>query len=301
MKKCEFKEAAFEANLNRELSLDNMAIFTPDRVLENDIGFDAALVSRNFKLFQMFHRCRREWCLPLFDRLDGIKLDKDFWRTMASSIDHAAVELKFNIFLQHKLPIFIDKNHWKIKTQWNTWNTRFYRYEITEHQQKILEQLENKFAEKDLVLYSSPAFISFQDLISYTKNKQLVKNTNFAEPSKLKGHKYFSYSSAGNFGKGFSEPTDIESYDLFEQAKELKESNTQTKGNSEFIYETANKLNDVIQELDEKIKKDFEFLKRNIEIANHYLARSYKIFYAFSFITDISVGFGWREKQEEAS
>lgn len=145
MKHCEFRECTFEENLNRELSIDNMMIFTPDRVLERRIGFDAAIFSRDQRLFRMFCPRWPEFFPPMPNKTSGIDLSKTLWEEFKYEINSLPINLKFNMFLQHKLPVFIEKNQRKIKNQWMAWTQGFFRYEITEHQHVILQELEGKF------------------------------------------------------------------------------------------------------------------------------------------------------------
>lgn len=293
MKFCEFKECTFEQNLNRELSLNNMLIFSPSRNLERLLGFDAAIVSRDWRLLRMFWR--KGWLYDLFLMFIGVKgieLDNYFWKNISSEIKNAPIKLKFNVFLQHKIPILIDKKSPRILNQWNVINKPYYRYKITKHQQIILEQLEKKFSSNAIILYSAPAFYSFQDMICFTCKRKIFDNSNFVEPSKLKNHSYYAYSSPGNFGYGFSEPEKIESYNIEKKINELKSKEVK-EDNIKFIFNTCKSIDEVVKEIGGKLNERYNFLKETSKVAGHRLAKCYNILLAFSYVSHISFGFGW--------
>lgn len=78
--------------------------------------------------------------------------------------------------------------------------SKFWRFEITEHQQEILEKVSQNWCRKALVVYASPAFHSLDELYEYTEAQLVVKNTNFVKVERLQNHKRWNYYQSGTKG-----------------------------------------------------------------------------------------------------
>ncbi len=69
-------------------------------------------------------------------------------------------KFKFNIFIQYKRPEYIQSPR---GTEYKDWGEPYFRYNILQHQQDILVQLEKNAGENAIVVYASPAFYRIKE------------------------------------------------------------------------------------------------------------------------------------------
>ena len=93
---------------------------------------------------------------------------------------------------------------------------KYWRFDITPHQQQILEKVSKKLKNKALVIYASPAFNTLDDLYNFTEAQLIVENTNFVKVERLINHKKWNYNKAGSVGVAHSEPEYIEDIPITE-------------------------------------------------------------------------------------
>jgi hypothetical protein len=153
---CEFEEKQFEQHLNFELLGRRNLLYVPGQVLENTLGFDAALFTRNIHFWRLFEL----GYLRRVPHLTGLRIDNGWWRNLDQEIDMFP-DFKCNVFIQHKRPTYLTTAHSK---EWSHWKKEYYRYDLTPHQQLALEQLEDKIGNKGIVVYASPAFSKLTNL-----------------------------------------------------------------------------------------------------------------------------------------
>jgi hypothetical protein len=192
----EFEEKQFEQHLNFQLADRNNLVYPSGQVGEAFLGFDAAVRTRRRSFWHLFGTFR-----------PGLRIDPLWWPELEEELD-AFPKAKFNVFVQSKRPEFLSGPRCK---EWHDWQTDYFRYFITEHQQLALTALAEQTAGAAIVVYASPAFHKHQHLWEAINKGDLVSKTNFADAQKLNGHERYTYATAGSSGKGYSHPTDIES------------------------------------------------------------------------------------------
>lgn len=297
----EFEEKEYEQNLNFELLYKKGLMFSPGQVLENTLGFDVALFSRNrdfWKLFPHHHRYHRFRFFRHFEKYFwdfpyGIHLETRYWQDLQQHFNDPDYfpQIKFNVFVQHKRPDYLASNS---ASEWKHWNKPYFRYLITNHQQKALEFLEQKIGNSGIVTYACAAFYQRKELWNASKNGKLIENSNFCQASKLVNHKKYTYSEAGNQGIGFSEPENIISFNFNEKIKQL----SQIKGegeNSNKIKKLSNDIIGITQEIKElqELTKDFnEVYPFPDELKQFEIAKNFRDINIFNYLTKSVLMFG---------
>jgi len=227
----EFEEKQFEQHLNIELIAGKNLFYAPGQFLEHTLGFDVALMTYHPRFWGLF--------FPYVPT--GHFLDSRWWEELEDYVDHFP-KIKFNAFIQHKRPEYLNRSDAK---EWDYWSRPYFRFCIVEHQQSTLRDLEYSIGDKGIVVYASPAFHTLTDLWDKIKSIQLVEHTNFCQASKLNSHNRYSYINPGNNGKAHSEPEDIESFDFIKRLKLLSEVEPY-ESNKKAIVELGLILNDIM-------------------------------------------------------
>ncbi len=109
--------------------------------------------------------------------------------------------------------------------------------------------MESKIGSQAIVVYACPAFYQLKELWEASEHGNLIKKTNFAQPSKLAGHGRYTYLKAGNAGRAYSDPEDILSFDFSERIDNLIEARSEVGSNRTFITQIGNGINTVILEV----------------------------------------------------
>jgi hypothetical protein len=136
----EFEEKQYELHLNLELLQGSNLLFPPGQVLENILGFDAAIYTRHPRFWTHF---ARNGAFP-----PGIKIPKNLWKVLENEIEHFP-HFKFNAFIQHKRPEYLTLPR---AAEWISWSDPYYRFKIVPHQQEALSQLESSISNKGMVV-----------------------------------------------------------------------------------------------------------------------------------------------------
>ncbi|WP_420564716.1 hypothetical protein [Thalassobaculum sp.] len=212
--KAQFEEKEFETQINSEISAQNGFIYAPGQVLENKIGIDVALVCSSTEFWKLFASPVPSSLYPVNIVPGGFELNASYWRALDDCIERFP-KFKFNLFLQHKRPEYLEDARSK---EWEDWGAPYFRFNLTKHQQSALESLDNHAGEDALVGYSSPAFYTYSDLWMYSAGNEVVKNTNFVKASTLSGHHRYTYVEPGSGGKACSEVVQVPGFDLAEEA-----------------------------------------------------------------------------------
>lgn len=237
---CEFEEKQFEQHLNFELLSKKNMFYVPGQVLENSLGFDAALFTISYNFWKYFPFP----FMPTALHPSGVQIDKKWWKTLETGVEYFP-KFKCNVFIQHKRPTHLTTANSK---EWSYWKQEYYRYGLTPHQQKSLERLEDKIKNKGVVVYASPAFSKLKNLWDAISKRSLVDKTNFVQPIKLKGHGAYTYVAPGNKGRAYSEPEDIESFDFLNHIARLSEAHNVDETNRTFLITTGNIIDEVMAE-----------------------------------------------------
>ena len=131
----------------------------------------------------------------------------------------------------------------------------YFRYEIYEKQQKILERLSETVGEKALVIYASPAFVTQKEFWENVNNETMIENSNFCKAKELQGHHKYTYIHGGRHGIAFSEPEEVDSINLKEEISKLRELSEGASSNIEYTNKLATKLENIILESDDDLSQ----------------------------------------------
>lgn len=232
----EFEEKQYEQHLNIELLQGSNLIYPPGQHLENILGFDAALFTRN-RVFWRYFLGDYPWYRRFFKKyLNGLYFPKDAFE-LEEAFDNDLPQFKFNAFIQHKRPERMVKD---TASEWGSWGQNYYRYKILEHQQKTLEHLELSVGNEGIVTYANPAFHTKKEFWNVHKKRAFIQKSNFCQPHKLIGHNAYTYIDAGITGIAHSEPEEVESKYLLQELQRLSQSEGKKKiSNSEFVTKSC--------------------------------------------------------------
>jgi hypothetical protein len=232
----EFEEKQYEQQLNIELLQGSNLLFPPGQVLENELGFDAALYTNN-KLFWELYFLEIE----NFDErsygpvvLPGAKLPIHLWSAIDQNIENYP-KFKFNLFIQHKRPEFMKGGG---AAERESWGASYYRYKTVVHQQRALSILADSMDGSGLVVYACPAFYRNVEFWLAVERRDFIKSSNFCEVRKLDRHHIYTYQKAGKDGVAHSDPEKIEGLDLMDKLSVLSDTNP-GNGNRQHIAKLA--------------------------------------------------------------
>lgn len=287
----EFEEKQYEQHLNIELLQGSNLIFPPGQHLENVLGFDAALFTRNKNFWRHFLGGYPRYRRFFRSYLNGMYFPKDAY-DLEDAFNNDLPQFKFNAFIQHKRPERMVKD---TAAEWDSWNQEYYRYKVLDHQQSTLEILETTVGDQGIVTYASPAFHTKQEFWDVHKSQSFIQNSNFCQPSKLIGHRAYTYIAAGTNGIAHSEPEKVESKHLIIELERLSSSetdkeikNTEFVANSCNLIESALKPQEKYRELYNQIVGD---LDENQQEAPKLLRDLYRLS-VFKFVTGTNLYFG---------
>jgi hypothetical protein len=249
---CQFEEKEYETKMNFELVFSHDMIYPPGQVKEHILGFDAGLFSHHPKLWAFFPTLLAAVPFPPYIMgPNGIALSPAYWSALNQSIDHFPA-MNFNVFLQYKRPKQIGSAS---AAEWRLWNTPYFRLPIQADQQTALEKLDAIAGNDALVSYASPCFTTYEDLWKLASTGALTANSNFARPSKVSGHKAYTYTVAGAAGIAHSDPRPIVGESFEERLRNFRERHTETDrfgddGNENrlFIKRTAKQVEEAATE-----------------------------------------------------
>jgi hypothetical protein len=292
----EFEEKEYENPLNHQLLLSSNNIWTPGQVFEKVFGIDAAIFAMDYPFWKLFGSST----IP-----SGVSLDSYRWNYRWRFI-HRTIKkfpsFKVNLLIQAKRPSY----RFGINAQYakNGIKNHYWQFKITPHQQRILEKLETKLGTDALVIYACPSFHKFAELDNFISNGNLVSNSTFVKPSKLKGHTKWVYDQPGTNGLACSKidkQTDKKFEDQIEDLFSLT-NNDITKSSDEVLsnllrlenisLEICNELKDenpiAIAYLKRRQITIDDFNERNFQNINFDIYRSYSSFEIFTSILNTS-------------
>lgn len=187
MKKPQFAERQYETAAHIELARGGASPFVPTQSIEAYLGIDAAadpVKSHAIWRILSVHIPRR------------IPLSPSLWPNLPRQF-HDEIPGRFcSLFMQFKRPIFQDSRRAKYYMRIGQ---PYFQVGITSHQQKALLQLEHRVGAKAVVRYASPAFWSRADFDFHDERRQVLANSAFIAPSRIKSHRKWMY--AGLSGK----------------------------------------------------------------------------------------------------
>lgn len=234
--KTEFEEPEYEGPLYNQLLNGSLRIWTPGRRFERFFGIDAALYSKNNYFWSLFAQS---------PPVTGTILKNYNWHFIFRLISRhfrRFPSYNVNVLIQSKRP----KHRSGINLAYRAHGIigQYWQFEITKHQQKILEQLEQKLGANTLVVYACPAFHKFDDLDRFTASGQIIENSTFVKVSALTNHSKWVFNSAGTTGLACSEISKHSDIPFKEMLNKLREENQR-----KYEYYSFNYLTTIINEI----------------------------------------------------
>ncbi|SFK98179.1 hypothetical protein SAMN05216357_1102 [Porphyromonadaceae bacterium KH3CP3RA] len=179
----EFEENEYRGPLFNQLEKGSNLIWEPGQVFEKQIGIDRASHCLNSYLWNL-----HGYCWPLA----GVIL-----RYRIPLSQKLLPDFSLNLFVQAKRSIYSSRSNRNLKPYING---RYWYFEVTSHQQKVLEDLNTILNGNALVIYSAPVFHKQQELYINTVGGTIVENSTFPSVSSLKGHKKWYFDTPGIIG-----------------------------------------------------------------------------------------------------
>jgi len=291
---CEYEEKQYEQLMNYELA-EKGRIYPAGQCLEKDIGIDAALFfSKNSKFWRKWNDSRSLNFRP------GVNLSRKLWNIAERKLKSAAFpKFKCNLFIQYKRPESIKSPNGK---QYPDWRHAYFRYKIRPHQQNTLAELERKTSPNAIVVYACASFSKIDALWKNAENNHLVENSNFVPPHTLIGHHCYTFINGTNGGKACSEPVKVKGIELLNELNKLIEEIDNYEDNVQFMSVLAINLEKTIHDLEnQETARWFHSIKKNMDIAEHRLARSLATIFAFNFVTNTTWAIGYRNEKSIVS
>lgn len=258
MRAC-YEEKTFESYFNNELDKKSSIYFPLGQVQEGVIGADSVAYSKNKQLWRKFGY-PWFWFYPPFDGVD--------FRVIASEMEHflkKTVEnipnIKVNLLFQYKRAEYLTSPH---SLQWSSWRQPYYRYEIYQQQQQLLEHIDGKFGTQVLTLYAAPAVKDTEELVAYKIKNQIIDITNFQKASNLSSHHVNTFIQAGTVSKAFSEPENIKNFNLLEYLSNAELTVSSGENNYKTIINFTSSIASIMKESDLH-KESFSMLMKEFE------------------------------------
>lgn len=203
----EFKEKTFETAFVGELRLLTNIIYAPDQCDEALLGFDASAFVPWELLPPILPYMRfRRW-----RRLIGVSSTEI--RELGNELNSTLPKFRLNLFIQFKRPEYLTRSS---ATEWSYWERNYFRYSVGDKQQKLLRKIVDVGASRAAVVYAVPAFHKSDELFTHQVADAIIENSNILNAALLSGHSRCTFTEAGNFGVGHSDPEEIRSQSLEE-------------------------------------------------------------------------------------
>jgi hypothetical protein len=198
----EFEEAAYEAPLYNQLERGMTQLFTPGRVLEHQLGFDRGIYVAEEAVWETlgysapppgFALGYYDWPLQFARSRPRVRLPR----------------FRLNIFLQAKRSNYYLRRP-RALTRFPEFSAPLWTFTITEHQQRLLENLDARAAGRAHIAYAAPVFHTRADLYSHTRLRSIVQHSTFPSVQALRGHKSWYYRVPGADGVANPDPERIQ-------------------------------------------------------------------------------------------
>lgn len=267
-----FEEKSYENYFNGELGNLAEMYFPIGQVQEGFLGFDSTALVRNEFFWPFFHHF--PYRIPR-----GIPL-RDIAREMEYSLEDILShipQMTVNVLFQYK------RSNWMKRRsggEWHLWNSPYYRYDIYQDQQELLDNIDNQLGDQVLTLYAAPCFHSVGELVEHFSNKTIISNSNFRQASELSGHHRNTFTKSGSYSIACSEPEQLENFNLIELLQAYSAQSNKDINNRNFIInfrkqliETIGqneKLTTLLKQLNEQYNKfeEFELLYTHMVLHN---------------------------------
>ncbi|MDF9809185.1 hypothetical protein M2116_000119 [Aurantimicrobium minutum] len=228
--KATFEEKEYETAANIELMCGPHSNFvrSSGQVLEEIVGYDTAAS------IGQYHPI---WRILKAQRPRGVVLLPAYFPGSTSRASGRLPQTSINLILQYKRPEYLSSPK---SRQWSYWNNDYFRFQVTDHQQKALARLERNIGSRALVRYACPAFHASNDLEASQLAGTVLANSGFVSPNRLGVHKIWTYRKPGIAGipNQSGEPQSFENIEqLIEISQEiaLSNSNTLSENNENYL------------------------------------------------------------------
>ncbi len=190
--------------------LTNIPVFSPDQVAEALLGFDSAwmIPANMFSHFGPMLYVRRSRARR---REMGVKINKSLLARLPPYGQLPSERVKFNLFLQYKIPEFLQGYK---SAQWRHWSRSYFRVTLTEHQQVVLSKIDDVANERAVAVYCMPAFVSKDSLHDWAETGMLIANSHFVRSGFLTKHHAYTYIDARGMGQAHSETSGVPSTNI---------------------------------------------------------------------------------------
>ena len=196
-----FKEKTYEKFFAIEVGRHTRRTFSPDQYDESFLGFDDAFHLRFDLLYSYGIVRRRRRSKRIQDGITISEIDD----SLAKIASHFP-RFRFNLFIQYKRPEYVKSPN---AAEWTSWRKPYYRFDLTEHQQRLLERIAHRAANRAAVIYASPAFWRDEDLFEFAEAETVIQRSNIAHARLLAGHERYTYTDPGSKGRAYSDPEDV--------------------------------------------------------------------------------------------
>jgi hypothetical protein len=130
------------------------------------------------------------------------------------------VKIDGHLYFQYKIPKYITQRRPGNERQWDSFKSEFYRCKINtdDDQYLLLKRLKQPDNE---VFYITPEFHESNIMSNFYHTRQIVNHSTVFSidnlPPYLSGLHFMCYSPSTQFGKMFSEPTEVERINIIER------------------------------------------------------------------------------------
>jgi hypothetical protein len=186
---CEFAERYCEQAVRQELTGRSGAYYVPTQLLENEVGFDVAVMPRGRVRFRLFHRPRDIWEIIGRPAPPGIILTPQLFNLEGFS---GTVSGRwFSLMLQMKRAKRVIGHNGK---HWKHWRKPYFQSEsVRQPQHRHLCTLETNLRRRAYVRYVSPSFLTLAEISALIDAGLILENSVFISPSRVGGHKRWTY------------------------------------------------------------------------------------------------------------
>jgi hypothetical protein len=240
MRPAEFEEKEYEFPLYRQLQQGHPELWPPGQVLEDYLGFDAALMLRHPYLWGLYGRRRP---------LRGLSPYRFDWPFLPVTHRHRLPRFGVNCFLQVKrseVGTRLPKRLSALGT-----SRPYFRFGLSTDQQKTLEAAARRASGKALFVYAAPVFGKSHELFLHMGAGTMVQNSTFPEVLSLNGHSAWYYNEPGAHGVRNPDFEPIRLPTIDEHLARLVEAQSRSEQElspSEALRELRGQLQDAVRE-----------------------------------------------------
>jgi hypothetical protein len=212
MSSCEFEEREYEAALYVQLQHSSADVWAPGQVLEAQVGFDHSLFTSHPYFWKL-----QGFAAPPAGVVLGNRPPRYWWHE--PRFDRQLPDFSLNLFIQAKRPSIGSRVNSKLKAL--GLKGPYWRFEVSKHQQLVLEALAASTSGSALVCYASPAFHRITELWAHSRAGSMVETSTFPPATSLRDHEVWYYTAPGCVGIANPVPERIEEPSLLDRIREL--------------------------------------------------------------------------------